>query len=65
MLTSSVTVLFKKSKYTYATSIRLIRRIDDSSLKQGGVGKKPAPLEVVIKTKESRGSVKQQGLAIS
>lgn len=48
-------------------AIRIIRRIDDRWLKQGEVGKKPAPLEEVVnnKTKESRGSVKQQGLAIS
>lgn len=45
-------------------AIRIIRKTDDRPLKLGGVGKKPAPLEVVNKTKESRGSVKQQGLAI-
>lgn len=41
-------------------------KIDDVQPKQGVVGKKPASLEVVNKkTKESKGSVKQHGLAIS
>lgn len=41
--------------------------MDERPLKQGGVRKKPAPLEEVVnnKTKESRGRVKHQDLAIS
>lgn len=47
-------------------AIRIISRINERLLKWGGVGKKPAPLDEVVnnRTKESKGSVKQQGLAI-